>query len=470
MSTEPIPLPATGVAKHEVISWFVETRPKLCLLPWLNIHTNPDGKIKLCCNVHIDHFVHKHQKDENDNLINFNLGYDNIDDIWKSRYMRSSRVAHHVNRGSGECQGCDSLEETTGHSPRVGQNKLWEARSKEDTPIQEYLVEQLTGDIAHSHPTMLPISLELRLGNQCNLQCITCWGMSSSLIHDERKEIIGSGVLDSKEMIWLKNKWTDDEHIVDRTDLKEWFDTDVFYSNFKKMAPTLRRLYTTGGEPTLIKSNYKMFQMLIDAGNTDCRIEFTSNMTTWNPEFYKRVAQFKNVEIQMSIDGVDEVGEYIRYPSDFGKVRENIFKAAELVSTRPGWTVKCFTVLQALNLQHIGPIWDLLKEACDQYSINIDWWPITLSHPEYLSLKAVPYDIRHLAGAELGDKRNEYIEDTSSFYIGHHTWDTLRDALENANYDAELNSKLGQFIKLNDEIRQSDGELIFSELIKQYHE
>lgn len=470
--TDPQSPPASGIDRVDMVQWFTDTRDRLCLLPWLNIHTNTDGKIKLCCNIHLDHFVNILEKDLS--ITYFNFGYDDIDTIWNSKYMRSSRIKHHSNKGCTECEGCYNLEKNTGHSPKIGQNQLWNARLREDQELQTYMTDQMLGTVSELRAGMLPVSLELRLGNQCNLQCISCWGMSSSLIHEERKEILKTNVLEEKGLSWLREKWTMDEEVVDNTQVKDWFETDIFYSNFKKLAPNLRRLYTTGGEPTLIKSNYKMFQMLLDEGNTDCRIEFTSNMTTWNPEFYKRLEQFTNVEIQMSVDGVNEIGEYIRYPSDFSKVRENIFKAAELVSTRPGWTVKCFTVLQALNCQYIGDIWDVLAEACEKYNINIDWWPITLDHPNYLSLKSAPLDVRQQALRDLDRTRAHYRlgVEGNAFRVSKHTWQTLSDAMLNIPYEVSLNLALCQAVDLNDSIRQSDGEILFADILleKQFYD
>jgi hypothetical protein len=78
----------------------------------------------------------------------------------------------------------------------------------------------------------------------------------------------------------------------------------------------------------------------------------------------------------------------------------------------------------------------------------------------------VPTEVRNLAAMELGDKRNEYREDINSFYVSHHTWTTLNDALANTKYDIDNNISLKQFISLNDQIRQSDGEILFGKLIK----
>jgi hypothetical protein len=237
------------------------------------------------------------------------------------------------------------------------------------------------------------------------LDKISQYGINS-LTYTE-KEYLDKNYLDEPKLGWLKSKWKTEQTIVDNTDVHNWFETETFYNNFKKMAPTLRRLYTTGGEPTLIKANYKMFEMLLEANNTDCQIEFTSNMTTWNQSFYSKLEKFKNVEIQMSIDGVGEVGEYIRYPSDFTKVRENVDKAVELASTRPGWKIKCYTVLQAMNFKHVMPIWSMLYILSSKHDQQITWWPITLSAPEFLSLSTIPKNIRE-EYIELIEKRIVY--------------------------------------------------------------
>jgi hypothetical protein len=127
--------------------------------------------------------------------------------------------------------------------------------------------------------------------------------------------------------------------------------------------------------------------------------------------------------------------------------------------------VKCFTVLQALNCQYIGDIWDVLAEACATYNINIDWWPITLDHPHYLSLKSAPLEIRQQAIEKLQDTKFPYRLDSSTFHISNHTWKTLSDSMLNIPYDVSSNKALYQAIMLNDTIRQSDGEVLFSDIL-----
>lgn len=444
------------------IEWITRNLDKFCVLPFINLNTNPNGNLKLCCNIQNDHFL-------NENDVPFNLGYHDIDMLWNSDYMKSVRQGHRSNVGHNHCQECYKIEETTGHSPRVGQNVEWVKRT--NVPIIREILAKASSDNLNPSIDNYPISLELRLGNQCNLKCISCYAMSSSLIHDERTEMLENGYVEGIELGWLKYKWTTEKDLVNNSQLKAWFETETFYNNFRKMAPNLYRLYVTGGEPTLIKANYKLLQMLLDANNTDCRIEFTSNMFVWNNDFYSRLEQFKNVEVQMSIDGAEIIGEYIRYPSNFKKVRENVEKVMSIASKKQGnWRMKCYSVYQALNYKHLEPVWDLLFDMAHKYEVKIDWWPITLYYPEYLSMAAVPLEKR-VAYAEQLKKiikkysvNNDYTA-PAYFTFNPTTEEACVNSLTQAPYDPELHSRLIQAITVNDKFRNVTGMEIFKDIL-----
>lgn len=439
----------------------IKNQSKFCILPWLNLNTNPNGNLKLCCSIQEDKFIlHKDGTP-------FNLGHHAIEELWNSDYMKNVRHSTILNQEVSDCNSCYDIEKVSGHSPRMGQNVMWGSLLKNDKPLSDF-VDISLADVTKPL-TQLPVSLELRLGNQCNLQCVSCWGMSSSLLHQERAEYLDKNYVDEPSLSWLKSKWISDRQDVESTDVRDWYETEMFYDNFKKIAPTLRRLYTTGGEPTLIKANYKMFEMLLEANNTSCHIEFTSNMAVWNHSFYDKLEKFKNVEIQMSIDGVDEVGEYIRYPSDFKKVRENIDKAVELASTRPGWKIKCYTVLQAMNFKHVMSIWSMLYLLSAKHDQLITWWPITLYAPKHLSLSAVPQNIREeyieLITVQSKNYRKFYNDAPNRFVVNDHTFNAYKDSVLNTTYNESTNKKLKSFINFNDTHRRLNGIELFKDIL-----
>lgn len=429
------------------IDWVAGNLKKFCVLPWLNLNTNPNGNVKLCCSIAMDHFVAR------DDGRPFNLGYDDIEEIWNVYYMQNVRNLHRQNNGARDCQDCYNLEKVSGHSPRIGQNILWLDRKKRDSQLSDYL-SQVSNEELFSVSDMLPVSLELRLGNQCNLKCISCWGMSSSLIQEERKEMVKSNKLIENNLGWLHNKYLEEIESVDKADIREWYETETFYKNFQKMAPNLRRLYMTGGEPTLIKANYRMLEELLAAGNTDCRIEFTSNMTTWNPKFYEALSKFENVEIQMSIDGVGEVAEYIRYGTEWDKVRENVIKVSQMAAKRDKWRLVCYTVLQAFNYQYLSDIWKFLDEVSFENAKSVDWWPITLTHPPYLSLSVIPLEERQKILPTLLQEAKKYVPKENPFGIGIDATRSFSDSINNIQYDSRMAAQFQSYRKFLDNFRE----------------
>lgn len=452
MDLTPVSVPS-DLPTNSKVEWMSKNMNKFCVLPWINLHTSPNGYIKLCCSIQYNSYINNQQEKP------FNFGYDPIENIWNSGFMRYVREMHRANKPFGACEECYAIEKVSSHSPRMGQNDEWLRRKQKD----EY-TNEIVNDIAREDVedlSYLPISLELRLGNLCNLQCVTCYGLSSAPIYDERNALLNDGTVDGPEHAWLKKMWVNEKNLVDEADVKNWYETDIFYENFRKIAPKLKRLYTTGGEPTLIKANYKMMQMLLDAGNTDCAIEFTSNMAAWNYEFYSRLEKFKNVEIQMSLDGAGSVGEFIRYPSDLNKVKENIMKAVGMASTRPNWKVKCYTVLQALNYRHLIDIWEILREAADTHTKHIDWWPITLYSPPQLSLGAISMEQRMKYLKEFKLLAAEFNSKVSYFRINDSTMTPCIDSIKNPEFNEELHNHLHQYVKVLDKSRKTNGYELF---------
>jgi glutamate-1-semialdehyde 2,1-aminomutase len=114
-------------------------------------------------------------------------------------------------------------------------------------------------------------------------------------------------------------------------DDQQWFDHDIMWDQVISLIPTLKKVYMTGGEPTLIKNNFKFMKKCIDEGRTDIVLFFNTNCTNINKQFLELISQFKQVNINASMDGIGIVNEYIRAPSDWKQISENIEKLAILV-------------------------------------------------------------------------------------------------------------------------------------------
>lgn len=320
-----------------------------CSLAWLGVTTDPDGTLRPCC-VSRDTIT-------KDDGTPYNLGVDKLETIYNSNYYKKLRRDMLDGVKIDGCETCYSNESTGRESRRLINNETFKDRVFTDT----------SSDINIQY-------IDLRLGNQCNLKCRMCSPMNSSLVEDEFNEN-PSPILDK---FYLKSKVS-----VDR-----WYETDTFNNNIDKHIPNLVTVYMTGGEPTLIKKNYDIMQRLLDHGRSDVRLIINTNMTNTNPKFYQLLKQFKKVTIQMSIDAIDDLDTYIRYPTDF-KTVDNTIK--ELISIGDNITLVAGPVVQTLNLNRLVELFDYFENFNKKHGRRvIDIRPGYVFNPEHNNIIYLP--------------------------------------------------------------------------------
>ncbi len=351
-----------------------------CLYPFTNLNSNTEGSVKLCCSIN----ENIHATDGDGQELNF--GTHSVEEIWNSDYMVNVRKQMLKGERPSACDVCWKLEDSGIQSSRqsaFGELKDWAVPKEYQT----------------SNPP-LPQSLELRLGNFCNLRCNSCWALSSDRVADERRLIQRK---DDNMPFWLRKEW-DHELKLDEQANWRWWESDEFVKSIKKLAPNLKRLYLTGGEPTLIKRNIEIMQMILDSGNFDCYIALTTNLTQWNEIFYNTMSRFRNGEIQISIDHIYDKNEYIRYPTKWENIERNILKIYDAFPQ--SWKIKHYTVFQTYNYDAIPQVLDWVHNHRSWYDSKEKnrlyiWSPIMLDSPSYLDVRIVQPEIRAKAIAAL---------------------------------------------------------------------
>jgi sulfatase maturation enzyme AslB (radical SAM superfamily) len=236
-------------------------------------------------------------------------------------------------------------------------------------------------------------SLELRLGNHCNLKCNMCWGYSSSRINSERLHLLQSKDKDMPS--WLFDMWYPSEYDISKIDMM-WHENPKFLENFKKVAPKLKRLYVTGGEPSIIEANTKIINHLIDIGNKECHVSFTTNLTTWNLDLYEKLEFFDRSEVQISIDGYRKSQEYIRYGSDWRTVSDNFKKLIQLPDKV---RIQVYNVFQIYNMFETYKLmkWMDSLSTSGVLKRNVGFYSILIDQPLYLRTNLMPWSIRDKA-------------------------------------------------------------------------
>lgn len=188
------------------------------------------------------------------------------------------------------CSACWKLEDTGLISDRKLKNSALDFYLDKDINF----IEQQVRDGQYQ-----PIMIKNSTSNTCNSTCVTCnSGPSSAWAPLEKK--LGLIPAASESMT------------------REQIDGNLDYKN-------LVMLNLVGGEPLYEKLNFYILEKLLEHGNTNCFIAVTTNGSVALNDNQKSIfAQFKNLNFNLSIDGVGPVFEYMRYPLKWDKLLENL--------------------------------------------------------------------------------------------------------------------------------------------------
>lgn len=346
--------------------------PTFCAIPFVSMVVNTDASIQPCCMMKRN--THRLKSDQGVNL----TIKDKLADAWNSQEMKKIRTAM-VNGESLEgCKVC-YLQESSGRtSNRQFSNGEWSKKVNLYKLIDQAVLNggELDYSIAY---------LDLRLGNLCNLKCRMCSPFNSSQIAKEHIELEQK---DSKyKTVWAKSFGIFDKRIMD---VQPWFDGDLLWDQIIDLIPDLKKVYMTGGEPTLIQNNFKFMEECIRQGRRDMLLFFNTNCTNVNKKFTNLIGQFGQVNINASVDGTGIVNDYIRAPSNWDQISKNVETLAQMPNVHLGVTptVQTYNVFNLIDtLKWVdGLNAKYKKRIFIDFLINV--------HPAHLSVSILPDDIR----------------------------------------------------------------------------
>jgi MoaA/NifB/PqqE/SkfB family radical SAM enzyme len=164
---------------------------------------------------------------------------------------------------------------------------------------------------------------------------------------------------------------------------EDWIDTpeqkileldDSTWQLLEQWIPHVRRVFMTGGEPTIIKRNLEYIEKIIESGRSkEVELIFTTNATNINSKFVEVGKQFKSVSYNVSIDAVGELAKYIRYPSDWRTIENNLHNIGQGVSFN--------TTIQWLNMTRLNEIFDYIEHCVIPFG---GIWFQLVTDPAYL--------------------------------------------------------------------------------------
>ena len=189
--------------------------------------------------------------------------------------------------------------------------------------------------------------LEMLVNNTCNLKCFMCDPAYSTALGSERKSL---GWIESYPVINHKQQVT--------LAINE--------------LPDLKSVSFIGGEFFFSKDNIPLLEKAIER---NLKIHITTNATTLLPRHIDLLKQAREVDIQVSLDGIEDCYDFMRYPATWTVVKDNILL---LKKTLPNQCVHIHAVAQPLNIQYVAP----LMEWCNKNLLKIA--VVNLQAPSWL--------------------------------------------------------------------------------------
>lgn len=228
--------------------------------------------------------------------------------------------------------------------------------------------------------TQRPQLVDLKPGNTCNLACRTCWPEVSSKWYRDYWELEAhKHEPDYKKYLasWgrIRSSYSDDNMQL-WTDLESWLSDVVYYDIY-------------GAEPMLLDKVFHILKQSVDSGKCkEQSLHINTNGTIWNQEYIDILANFKQVNLDISIDGIGQHYDYIRYGETWDRVEQNINRYQQLAQSNSNIHMHICVTVCVLNILYIVDIQKYFSDRKIPVFFNM------LHHPHYLNVRVLPDQVK----------------------------------------------------------------------------
>lgn len=420
-----------------------------CPLPWIHLATRPNGDVRVCCTANASGAGLVDVKDAG--LVkDMNLKTHTVEEIWNSEFMRGVRLQMLDNKIPTSCTKCFQEEANGITSKRNWETMVWQDRLDIDSVVAQTMPD---GGL----PVNIPY-FDLRLGNMCQLKCIMCSPHdSSSWIKEWKIQYPKYKTIELKQ----DQGW---DPSFDYT----WYQKGSFLDTMRSQAQYIKELYFAGGEPLLIPEHYKILEFMVETGAAkNCVLRYNSNGVELPEKLFELWNHFKQVKFNFSIDAVGSRNDYIRYPSKWRDIVNNVQR---LDDTPDNVIVNIACAVQLLNVMNLTDLvhW---KASMNFKKVNLPPYGAGLigTHlvylPSYLNVRVLPMHLKK----EI-EKRiiyfcasNQYGDEFTSNPYGKQRWLGLVQYMMAEDWSSKLPSTI-EYLESCDQQRGTDFRKVFPEL------
>ena len=398
------------------------------------------GSFRFCC------ATNNNINDSKNNR--YNINNTSMEHVWNSEHVRNTRLKMIAGEEIPECIKCVEQESRGYKSMRSTANKEINYNSTDN----------------NGNVSTMPNTMELHYGNVCNLKCRMC---SQNYSNQVGKELLEIGNSDPEFLQWVikqsgnVNNWTNNLSVE-----YKWFENE---KNKKKLNDFINKnisqLTVIGGEPTIIPEFYELFEHC-DKNVTLGKKHFTivTNLTNINHNMTKWLPKLKNWTLWASLDGIGARTEYIRYPSNFEKIKENLNFYKSILRQHKNGKIVFSPAIQLLNIDQLDEMLEWFIDFSEgEFGTNFDVsWMAQVWYPRICNYDIAPREYRLKIADKLEQKIHLFERHKSiiSFY---------KNQIQNLRTDM-LDKKTEKylqecFIKYNDKLDIFRGKITWRQLL-----
>ena len=367
----------------------------ICVNPFINLEVGNNGNYSPCC-------------EYSGTIQNYNAKHHGFSEVNNSNNLREIRKSFLSGNWPSGCVRCKNLESFGKTSKRIRDN---------------YYFRDNLFKINWREEKQNLISLDIKLGNACNLSCRICSAKASSSWYKEIKDNLAAWGLQQPPSVGLVD-WPHDVN-------------GVFWKSFEKIAEHIEYLQFVGGEPLMNKQHINILNFLVENSySKNIHLHYNTNGTIWpSQKHFSIYENFKKVGISLSIDNLDKKFEYERYGNNWENVEKNIDNFLRL--NKNHYKIDVYTTVSIFNVFDLPNIYKHFVDKQVDISFNL------LDEPAEFSIRNIPTEERkNVINKILHDSKN-----TESYNF-------IIKILSDKNNYLDLNEKFFQHVNIVDGIRK----------------
>lgn len=285
--------------------------------PWTHTYLSPQSERRLCC-------ASREPAQSFTQYIDTAAGSgvyspQSLEEWWNGPHLRRVRRDMMEGRTPPECEVCnhkllntDVYRDYFWHLFRHHYDKIWSTTD------------------ATGATTMRPVSWDYRFSNLCNFKCRMCGDMlSSSWETESRKD-------NSIDTTSPRNAWMLEPV---RSQMRRWQEDEAsaeFMAGIENN--TIEEIYWAGGEPLMFEQHWSsMAELILRGRGPHVYARYNTNLSRIEYKGIKLVdilGGLRDWQVCASIDGVGQLGEYIRTGLKYSEWHDNLLAVKRVMRHR----------------------------------------------------------------------------------------------------------------------------------------